>query len=113
LDNLDESHADVLIVGGGPAGGVTGLRFANASLSVVALEQGDWQDPLRYPRFGNADYLHPRVRARISYEGQVARPQMPDRYPVYIEEGLLDHVLSEHWYESWGRPKSTLESGVT
>jgi choline dehydrogenase-like flavoprotein len=48
-----------------------------------------------------AYYIEPRVRRRIGYDGQVARPQQPDRYPAFIAEGLLDHVLSDDWRERW------------
>lgn len=46
-------------------------------------------------------HLHPQVRARIGYEGQVARPVRPDNYPAYIAEGLLDHLLDGDWKRRW------------
>ncbi len=45
-------HADVLIIGAGASGGVAALRLARAGLRVVCLEQGEWQDPTRYPGAG-------------------------------------------------------------
>lgn len=42
-------------------------------------------------------YLDPRVRARIGYEGQIAKAVRPDNYPAYIAEGLLDHLLDGDW----------------
>jgi choline dehydrogenase-like flavoprotein len=42
-------------------------------------------------------YLHPRVRKLIGYPGQEARPVQPDHYPAYVEEGLLDHLVSGTW----------------
>jgi len=45
---MPSEHADVLIIGAGPAGGVAARRFAEAGLSVVALEQGHWQDRHNY-----------------------------------------------------------------
>jgi hypothetical protein len=44
---------------------------------------------------GAAYYLAPAIQARIGYEGQVGRVQKPDRYPAYVAEGLLDHMLSD------------------
>jgi choline dehydrogenase-like flavoprotein len=35
---------DVLIIGAGPSGAVTAKRLAEAGMSVVCLEQGDWPD---------------------------------------------------------------------
>ena len=39
-------------------------------------------------------YLSQAVRDAIGYPGQEARIVQPDTYPEYIDEGLLDHVLS-------------------
>ena len=46
-------------------------------------------------------YLDPGVRARIAYDGQIAMPQSPDRYPAYLADGLLDHVLADAWRVQW------------
>jgi hypothetical protein len=54
-----------------------------------------------------AYYLDPRVRARIGYEGQIARPTRPDNYPTYIAEGLLDHLLDGEWAQRWDREITT------
>jgi choline dehydrogenase-like flavoprotein len=41
-----------------------------------------------------AYYLDPGVRRRLGYEGQVPRPVLASVFPEYVEEGLLDSVLS-------------------
>jgi choline dehydrogenase-like flavoprotein len=46
---VDEGHVDVLIVGGGAAGGVAGRRLAEAGFAVLCLEQGEWPDRTAYP----------------------------------------------------------------
>jgi hypothetical protein len=33
------------------------------------------------------------VHALIGYPGQQARPVMPEGFPAYIAEGLLDHLV--------------------
>ncbi len=67
-------HADVLIIGAGPAGGVAARRFAAAGLKVVALEQGHWQDRAKYHgtewdwelQAAKAWSTHPNVRGRLT-----------------------------------------------
>jgi hypothetical protein len=44
-----------------------------------------------------AYFLEPEVRQLIGYPGQEARTIRPDRYPAYVEEGLLDHLLTGAW----------------
>ena len=39
-----EPDPDVLLIGAGPTGAVAAKRFAEAGMSVVVLEQGDWPD---------------------------------------------------------------------
>ena len=42
-------HADVLVVGAGPAGALTASVLAQDGFRVVCLEQGDWVDSAVYP----------------------------------------------------------------
>lgn len=43
------NHADVLIIGAGPAGAVAALQLQRRGLSVVVLEQGTWPDRTSFP----------------------------------------------------------------
>ncbi len=46
-----------------------------------------------------AYYLDPGVRRRLGYEGQVPQAVRPVAFPEYVDEGLLDAVLS-NWTRS-------------
>ncbi|MCW1384879.1 GMC family oxidoreductase [Novosphingobium sp. KCTC 2891] len=48
-EDPDGTIADVLIVGAGPAGGMAAKHLVAAGLSVVCLEQGDWESSDRLP----------------------------------------------------------------
>ena len=41
-----------------------------------------------------AYYLHPDVRARLGYPGQVPRPINALEFPAFEAEGLLDHLVT-------------------
>ena len=43
-----DGHASVLIIGAGASGGMAAKRLAEEGISVVAIEQGYWQNPLNY-----------------------------------------------------------------
>jgi choline dehydrogenase-like flavoprotein len=75
---MSEETVDVLIVGAGAAGAAIAWSLAETRMNILCLEQGDWQDPSRYPstrldwdlgRFGEFG-LSPNSRGR------------PDDYPV-------------------------------
>ncbi len=81
-------HADVLIIGAGPAGGVAAKRLAEDGVKVVALEQGHWQDPAAY-RGPEWDWelaasktwaSHPNLRAR------------PTDYPVDLTQSDMQII---------------------
>ena len=41
---MGQEPVDILVIGGGVSGGVVAKRLAEAGLSVVCLEQGQWPD---------------------------------------------------------------------
>jgi hypothetical protein len=55
-------------------------------------------------------YLHPKVRERIGYEGQVAAQVRPENYPAYVAEGLLDHLLDGEWKKRWDGADEPMEA---
>jgi choline dehydrogenase-like flavoprotein len=73
---------------------------APARVAVLKVDDADAWVALATVVAG-AYYIDERVRRRIGYEGQVPTPQQPDRYPAFIDEGLLDHILSASWRERW------------
>ncbi len=51
-------------------------------------------------------YLHPEVRQRIGYPGQLARPVNAFDYPEYLTDGLLDHVVERGFTDrGWAEGK--------
>jgi hypothetical protein len=55
-------------------------------------------------------HLHPKVRERIGYEGQVATQVRPENYPAYVAEGLLDHLLDGEWKTRWDGADAPVEA---
>ena len=80
-------HADVLIVGAGASGGVAAVRLARAGMRVVCLEQGDWQDPARYPGAG-PDW---ELQARKQWSSSPNVRGLPADYPIDFDDA--DMVL--------------------
>lgn len=78
--------------------------------ALLGIDPALWQHAVT--AIAGGYYLDPRVRARIGYDGQVPNPQTPDRYPAYIADGLLDHVLSDEWRARWdGADEPVLQAG--
>jgi len=82
---------------------------ATLETDVPEEDIGPWldglsvRDPAGYHSLllavAGAYYLDPEVRARLGYEGQVPQPVRPAAFPEYVDEGLLDAVLS-NWTRS-------------
>ncbi len=70
--------SDVLIVGAGPTGAVAAKRLAEAGLSVVVLEQGDWPDYSK-ARAGHDDY---EITAGRDWGWNPNRRKAPADYPI-------------------------------
>jgi choline dehydrogenase-like flavoprotein len=78
IDAKTNDRADVVIVGAGCSGGVTGRRLAEAGFDVVCIEQGDWT--------GLSDFPAQRPEYELVIRKQWAnRPNLRDReadYPI-------------------------------
>ncbi len=79
--NLPEI-ADVLIIGAGASGGVAARRLVDAGLSVVALEQGEWQDATQY----RGAYWDWELGALKTWSSNPNVRQSPADYPVDVSD---------------------------
>jgi choline dehydrogenase-like flavoprotein len=75
---MTRDRADVVIVGAGAAGGVAGLRLAEAGLEVVCLEQGRWHDPADYP----GQYADWELVTGKQWSADPNVRQLPEDYPL-------------------------------
>src|SRR5712692_8096050 len=84
-----QADPDVLIIGTGPTGAVAAKRFAEAGMSVVVLEQGDWPD------YTKARAEHPdfELTAGHYWSGNPNRRQAPADYPIDDSESDISAVL--------------------
>lgn len=80
---------DVLIIGAGPTGAVAAKRFAEAGMSVVVLEQGDWPDYSK-ARAGHPDY---KVTAGSYWAANPNRRKAPADYPISDTDSDIGAVL--------------------
>lgn len=83
------NDADVLIIGAGPTGAVAAKRFAEAGMSVVVLEQGDWPDYTK-ARANHPDF---ELTAGRDWSGNPNRRQAPADYPVDDTDSDIAAVL--------------------
>ena len=83
------THADVLIIGAGPTGGVTAKRLAQAGFEVVCLEQGDWPDHGK-ARGREADF---ELTAAKDWSWTPNVRQAPSDYPIEESESEITPLL--------------------
>jgi choline dehydrogenase-like flavoprotein len=81
--------AEALIIGAGPTGAVAAKRLAEAGLSVVVLEQGDWPDYSK-ARAGHADF---ELTAGRDWSGNPNRRKAPADYPISDVNSDISAVL--------------------
>lgn len=83
-----EDSADVVVIGAGPAGAVLSTRLAEAGISVICLEQGDW------PRYGarQAGNDIPLSTLR-ELDGNPNRRRSPADYPVDDSDSDITAIM--------------------
>jgi choline dehydrogenase-like flavoprotein len=69
---------DVLIIGSGASGAAVAWSLAETKMRIVCLEQGDWQNPAKYPSTGR-DW---EARQFNDMASSPNRRQLPSDYPV-------------------------------
>ncbi|MCI0738062.1 MAG: GMC family oxidoreductase [Gemmataceae bacterium] len=82
-------NTDVLIIGAGPTGAVAAKRFAEAGMSVVVLEQGDWPD------YSKARADHPDFELTMGryWACNPNRRCAPSDYPIDDSDSDISAVL--------------------
>lgn len=94
LDAVLQSRPDLAE----PLGRALGVPVDDAATRLITLATTDWAAYQALVEVVSGGYyLDPQIRRRIGYRGQEPRPVQPDRYPAYVEEGLLDHLVSGAW----------------
>src|SRR3990172_3980109 len=83
-------HADVLVIGSGPAGAAVTKRLADLGAKVMCLEQGDWVKPDEYPS-AKPDWEIQHHRGAFHFSPNVRR--RPEDYPVVESGKNPPHIL--------------------
>lgn len=78
-------RADVLVIGAGPSGAVAARRMAEAGMSVVCLEQGEWPDRTRFP----GDKIDYELTAQKQWSFDPNVRNLPQDYPIDLSASDL------------------------
>jgi choline dehydrogenase-like flavoprotein len=89
MDNHSQTAPDALIIGAGPSGAVAAKRFAEAGMSVVVLEQGDWPDYSK-ARANSPDF---ELTMGSYWSANPNRRQAPADYPIDDSDSDISAVL--------------------
>ncbi len=65
------------------------------TVTVLAETDGEALEAVLLAVAG-AYYAHPEVRRLLGYTGQVPEEVKPDTYPKYVDEGLIERVISRY-----------------
>ncbi len=92
VKNLKTTDADIIIVGGGPAGLAAAITAAKGGAQTVLLERGDFCGSKNM--FGGAIYTIPTLEV----------------YPDFLKEAPLERGISRHTYSLLGENDGTIIS---
>lgn len=82
---MSSERADVLVIGAGPSGAVAAKRLAEAGMSVVCLEQGEWPDRAQFP----GDKIDCELTAQKQWNFDPNVRNLPPDYPIDLSESDL------------------------
>ena len=86
---MDPDHADILVVGAGPAGSVVSHTLASRGLSVTCLEQGDWINPEDFP--GGKPEFELLIKGAWAWDPNVRK--LPQDYPLNVDRCDLPPIM--------------------
>lgn len=92
---MKQNHADVIIVGAGPAGLAAGITLARANKKVIIVERGSFAGAKNM--FGGAIYVEPTLEI----------------FPNFLEEAPIERFNTEHKYALLTKDRATTLSYKT
>ncbi|KII95738.1 hypothetical protein PLICRDRAFT_129672 [Plicaturopsis crispa FD-325 SS-3] len=111
-DEIPPKHADVLVIGGGPAGSYAAAALAREGVSVVVLESA------KFPRYHVGESLIPSVRHYLRFIGAeeavekwgfVRKPGSAIKFNQFKREGYTDFVALGHDNNAWNVVRSEFD----
>ncbi|KAF9652074.1 FAD/NAD(P)-binding domain-containing protein [Thelephora ganbajun] len=106
------SHAQILVVGGGPAGSYAAAALAREGFDVVVLEAS------QFPRYHIGESLIPSVRhylrfidaeEKVANHGFAMKPGSAIKFNQYKKEGYTDFVALGHDNAAWNVIRSEFD----
>ena len=82
---MADKRVDVLVIGAGPSGAVAAKRMAEAGMTVVCLEQGEWPDRARFP----GDKIDYELTALKQWNWDPNVRRLRQDYPIDLSESEL------------------------
>ncbi|KAF9564816.1 FAD binding domain-containing protein [Agrocybe pediades] len=110
--SIPPNHADVLIIGGGPAGSYAAAALAREGIKVTLLEAS------KFPRYHVGESLIPSIRHYLRFigaeekmvkHGFVRKPGSAIKFNQFKREGYTDFVALGHNNNAWNVVRSEFD----